>query len=283
MNKALGLIFVTLILTQTIEAKDWRGIVPLRSTRADVERLLGQPEKGLGSIYQTGSETISVSYSEKPCDYGWQVPLNTVISIIVHPKNPLGFATLKLDERKYEKRKDPHHEYLYYYVNQEEGINYTLDAEAGVVKSIEYYSPSKDNTLRCANAMNSPGGTKHIIRFDEYVNAPANQKKRLDSFAAALRQDATQQGYVLVYAGRRSRPDEAQVKALWIRNYLVKMKRLDDGRIHTINGGHREQATVELYLVPSGATPPSPTQTLRPEEIRIINNRGKKRGSVHNP
>lgn len=281
MNKALGLIFITLILTQNTEAKDWRGIVPLRSTRADVERLLGQPEQGSGGVYQTVSESILVSYSEKPCDYGWQVPPGTVINISVRPKNPPALASLKLDERKYEKRTDPHIGSLHYYVNPEEGINYTVDA--GVVTCIEYYSSAKDNTLRCAPVRDSAGGAKNVSRFDEYVGAPADEKKRLDNFAAVLGQDAAQQGYVLVYAGRRSRRTDAEVTATRIRNYLVKIKKLDAGRIVTINGGHRAQATVELYLVPSGAVPPLPSQTLKPEEIRIIDNRGKRRRSVRNP
>ena len=280
MNRALGLIFLTLILIHSAEAKDWRGIVPLRSTRADVERLLGQPEQGSGGVYQTGDESISVSYSEKPCDYGWQVPPGTVINISVRPKNPPTLASLKLDERKYEKRNDPHAESLRYYVNPEEGINYTVDA--GVVTGIEYYSSAKDNKLRCATVKDLTGGAKNFSKFDEYIN-PADEKKKLDNFAAILGQDAAQQGYVLVYAGRRSRLNEAEVTATRIKNYLVKMKRLDAGRIVTINGGHRAQATVELYLVPSGATPPLPSQTLKPEEIRSINNRGKRRRSVRNP
>jgi hypothetical protein len=163
MSKALSLIFITSILIQTSEVRDWRGIIPLRSTRADVERLLGQPVKGSSSVYQTGSETISVTYSNRQCDYDWQVPLGTVINISVRSKTPTAFAALKLDERKYEKRRDPHTESLIYYVNQEAGINYTVDASAGVVTDVEYYPAAKDINRRCSRAKASTGGAKSTL------------------------------------------------------------------------------------------------------------------------
>src|SRR5687768_16252810 len=65
---------IALLLVPSSFTKEWRGIIPLRSTRADVERLLGPPEPGSRGVYRTGSERITVSYAEGPCDYGWQVP-----------------------------------------------------------------------------------------------------------------------------------------------------------------------------------------------------------------
>ncbi len=277
MSKVLSLIFITSIITQISESRDWRGITPLRSTRADVERLLGQPEQVSGSLYQTSNERISITYSERPCDYDFQVPPGTVINISVHSKNPPAFAALKLDERKYEKRRDPHIESLFYYVNQEEGINYTVDAGVGVVTGVEYYPSAKDNNRRCSRAKDSTGGTKDISKLGEYAGDPIDEKKKLDNFARILGQDTSQQGYVLVYAGRSSRLDYTEVKAIRIKNYLVKVRKVDARQIVTVYGGHREQAAVELYLVPQGATPPIPAPTLKPEEVRIVDNRGKRR------
>ena len=280
-SKALSLIFITLILTQIAEARDWRGIAPLRSTRAEVERLLGAPEQGSSNVYQTGSERISVSYAERTCDYGWQVPVGTVISFSITPKNPSAFADLKLDERKFVKRVDPHIESIYYYINQEEGINYTVDTGRGVVTGIEYYPSAKDNNRRCAAVKDSTGATKDTSKFDEYVGEPVDEKKKLDSFATLLRQETSNQGYVMVYAGRRARLNEAAARASRIKNYLVKMRALDARRIVALDGGHREQATIELYLVPQGATPPLAAPTLKPEEVRIIKDPGKRQRSGH--
>lgn len=41
--RVLGCLCAALFLSVTSDAKDWRGIVPLHSTRADVENLLGEP------------------------------------------------------------------------------------------------------------------------------------------------------------------------------------------------------------------------------------------------
>jgi hypothetical protein len=72
-------------------AKEWLGITPLKSTRADVERLLGVP---VGGIYHYRNEIVSVEYAQFPCGYknppgwpeappGWNVPQGTVVAIRV--------------------------------------------------------------------------------------------------------------------------------------------------------------------------------------------------------
>ena len=51
------------ISCQGVDAKGWKGIVPLHSDRVDVERLLGAPTGECKCIYNTGSETVRVEYS----------------------------------------------------------------------------------------------------------------------------------------------------------------------------------------------------------------------------
>jgi hypothetical protein len=52
-------------VTVGLQAKEWRGITPLKSTRADVERLFGK-ENEL-KRYQFENERAYIYYSEKPC------------------------------------------------------------------------------------------------------------------------------------------------------------------------------------------------------------------------
>jgi hypothetical protein len=159
---------LALALASPPPAKDWRGITPLRSTRADVERLLGPPQSDSGSVYVTEGERVSVTYSRRACDYGWRVPLDTVVSFFVHPKKPPKLSDLKLDEKRYERRRDLHIETLYYYVDPQEGINYTVDSGGGVVTAVEYYPSLKDKALLCqpaaktgdAAAPSSPAATR---------------------------------------------------------------------------------------------------------------------------
>jgi hypothetical protein len=130
-------------------AAGWHGLVPLHSSRADVERLLGPPEPGAEAVYVTEGERVSVTYSRGACDYGWRVPAGTVVSLIVRPKVAPKVVDLKLVGNKYEKRRDVHVETLHYYVDRREGINYTVDEGGGVVTAIEYYPPLKDAALLC--------------------------------------------------------------------------------------------------------------------------------------
>jgi len=60
---ALGfLLFATVVVSQ---AKDWRGIVPLHSTRTEVEKLLGPPKNPSNQLatYKTESGMVTVMYA----------------------------------------------------------------------------------------------------------------------------------------------------------------------------------------------------------------------------
>lgn len=160
MKLALSIIagpLVALTLAAPPPAKEWRGITPLRSTRADVERLLGPPESGPGGVYATEGERVSVTYSRRPCDYGWRVPPDTVISFFVHPKKPPKLSDLGLDEKRYERRRDLHVETIYYYIDPRDGINYTVDSAGGVVTAVEHYPSLKDKALLCQPAAAKAG------------------------------------------------------------------------------------------------------------------------------
>lgn len=64
------LIFVSILLGLSLSdytlAKEWHGIIPMYSNRADVERLLGKPNDG--TYYDYEDERVQISYVEKPCE-----------------------------------------------------------------------------------------------------------------------------------------------------------------------------------------------------------------------
>lgn len=267
-----------LIMLATVtpsSAKEWRGLVPLHSTRADVERLLGSPSIDRSDItfYEFERESVSFHYAKGPCGVessGWNVPRDTVISIWVTPRpNLLKLADLRLDESKYKKEKDTHVQYIVNYINDAEGISYEVDTSAeGMVTLIEYLPAAKDAHLRCPT---SSEGLEHTTKFDSYSDIPfESEKKRLDSFAEQVRRYASTQAYIMVYAGRRARAGEAEARAERAKEYLVKGRGIKAGRIATIDGGHQEELTVELFLVPPGTSPPHPMPTVDPEEVQII-------------
>jgi hypothetical protein len=96
-------------------------------------------------------------------------------------------------------------------------------------------------------------------KFDEYGNINRDDEKaRLDNFAIQLQQEPDSQGYIIVYAGRRSRAGDAQKRAARARDYLVNVRGIDSRRVVTLDGGTREDPTVELWIVPTGASAPTP-------------------------
>jgi hypothetical protein len=102
-------------------------------------------------------------------------------------------------------------------------------------------------------------------KIDEYGDAAVgDEKARLDNYAAELLNDPTAQGYLLCYGGRRGGANEARRRCVRAKDYLVSGHGMDPARIVTVDGGRREEPAVELWVVPSGATPPPSSPTVDP-------------------
>ena len=95
-----------------------------------------------------------------------------------------------------------------------------------------------------------------------------DQKARLDNLAVELQNDQSTTSYIIAYGGRTSRVGQADRLGARARDYLVSQRGIDPGRIVVLNGGFREDDCVELWIVPSGATPPRPRPTVQPGDTR---------------
>ncbi|MFL6207642.1 MAG: hypothetical protein ACJ74W_02260 [Pyrinomonadaceae bacterium] len=132
----------------------------------------------------------------------------------------------------------------------------------------------------------TPGVTPVPIKFDEYGNIKRNDEKaRLDNFANELQAQPGAQGYIIGYGGRRGRAGEAQTRADRAKDYLVSSRGIDAGRLVTVDGGYKEEATTELWIVPAGATPPTASPTVDASEVKTTPaprrrpaRRGRRRG-----
>ena len=96
-------------------------------------------------------------------------------------------------------------------------------------------------------------------RFDEFPDISRNDEKaRLDNFAIELQSDPTATAYVIVYPGKTSKRGDVQHHSSRIVEYLVHSRGLDERRIVTLVGSTRDQLSVELWVTPQGAAPPTP-------------------------
>ncbi|HEV2833867.1 MAG TPA: hypothetical protein VGW58_01045 [Pyrinomonadaceae bacterium] len=115
--------------------------------------------------------------------------------------------------------------------------------------------------------------------FDECNNcAFDDQKARLDNLAVELQNDPTTKGYIIAYGGRTSPISQVERLMTRARDYLTAERGIDGSRLVIINGGFREQDSVELWIVPSGATPPRATPTIQAGEVKPSGPTRRRRG-----
>jgi hypothetical protein len=128
----------------------WRNIVPLHSTRADVERLLGTSTTQCGCSYYLDDMNIFFKYSPGDCKSGrgvWDVPAETVVWITVIPKERPKLSDLKIDENRFKKKQTGHIKEEFDYCDEENGL--TITVYEGVVQEFIYGPTAKDQHLRC--------------------------------------------------------------------------------------------------------------------------------------
>jgi hypothetical protein len=267
------------------QSRGWHGIVPLRSTRADVERIMGVPTERSSQytdFYRTSKETVLIRYATgSPCGIGekysrWRVPRDTVESILVTPTEPLRLLDLGIDETKYEKQQGGHRRDDVYYVNKQTGE--TIVVFMNEVTSLTYSSGASDEDLQCPGqpkelSIKCDGTTPH--RFSFYGDVSSEREKALlDNFAIALNDEPNRTGYIIAYAGKRARAREAKARAQQAKEYLVKVRNYDPKRLKTIDGGYREEAEIELFIVSDGMCPPFATPTIDPRDVKIVKGTG---------
>jgi hypothetical protein len=114
--------------------------------------------------------------------------------------------------------------------------------------------PSCNATASCTTGVKPE--IKPPTKFDEYGNIRFNDEKaRLDNYAIQLQNDPTSSATILVYG---SCEGEAQQRGDRAKDYLVNTRGIEAGRITVVDGGCRSDLTVQLWIVPQGATAPAP-------------------------
>jgi len=118
-------------------------------------------------------------------------------------------------------------------------------------------------------------------KLDEYGDIGfSDERERLYYFAAELQKDPAARGYILAYAGRRARSGEARKRGERAKGYLHREHGIEARRIVVVDGGHREERTVELYIVPNGAAAPAASPTVEPRDVEVTG--AKPRGGQRN-
>jgi len=157
MKKSL-IISVWLIFAFVIPvlSKDWLGIVPLHSTREDLERVIKAKLVRCGGnacLYDLADKTVFALYAAEPtcrnddATTSWNVPANTVIEITIHFKTPQPQSVLNIDLAKYERVEDKELRGLVYFYNYADGIE--IETSGDTIRRLTYFHAEKDSHLRC--------------------------------------------------------------------------------------------------------------------------------------
>src|SRR5688572_16571330 len=240
----IQIVCILLISATSLAAKDWRGILPMHSTRADVEALLGPPKppppdrayilhKGRSIYVLEEGEEVYIVFAEDELPAAGEclstVPAGTVLMIEVTPKNEMPVSNLNLDEkrfRKFDASVPTGHGYEGF-VSEEEG--FAVRAFKGKVELMVYVASMVDRP-RCPTyypnledfVRTGVGPACGLSRFREYGDISRRDENAvLDNFAIQLLNEPDARGHIIVYAGQKATVGEALLRAQRIKDYLV--------------------------------------------------------------
>lgn len=252
----------------------WKGIIPLYSTRQDVERLLGPSPEGCRCIYRTNDETVFVDYSDGPCQgnlHGWSVPADTVLMVTVQPNSQQPFSELRLDLGRYVKTYGDTNEV--YYTDKSAGVRYQVD-DLGIIRSVSYIPDAKSYTLLCPGFPTADLGHREFKPLETYSDIPIHDEHaKLENFLVRLLENPETRGYILFYASKDFSSRKARARAQRAKDHLVKRRSMVARKIDIIDGGYREQFKIELYVLPLNVGKPTAYPTVAAPKIKTAKDR----------
>lgn len=263
------------LLPTAIYAKSWRGITPLRSTRADLTKAFGKSpdENKIRANYDVDGDHVYVVFSSG-LDYypecASSLPFDTVVLIQVRPERRAPISSYSADETKFEIIDPSSPPNLGYkgYIDAKEGVVYLTSDD--LVEQIDYFASAEDNYL-CPRYSEDPASfiRLHVDFFptvDEYGIVRFNEERaRLDNFGIQLTNATKSKGYIIVYPGGNITKKAAEARGKRACEYLISRIKLSKERVELIVGPRQERFSVHLDMYPKNMKPyvreeiPSPT------------------------
>lgn len=251
----------------------WNSIVPLRSTRADVEKLLGAPKEFFYGTFKYDSKDgkVHVDYSTRKCDGAWNVSVDTVLSITVYPASLEGknLKELKIDESKFSMTADD--TFTQTWTNPEEGLQYRSDGRDKFL-SITYLPKKSDNDFRCNGFPPfAPEGRHMRYEYTTFYSQKLNRGENINNVCARfgnvlfqLRENwgKDYKGYAMVYFDNKLPLKQYEKYFAGIKYCVFNQMKFPPERLAIIEGGLREESLIEFYILPTKWKPPAPNPTL---------------------
>lgn len=254
-----------LVTADTSSAKSWRGLIPLHSTRQDVERLLGPPTD---VYYKLRNEAVYIDFSSGTCKGAgadsYKVPVGTITRIMVIPKSEPSLKALRVDITRYKKSADKDIEQHIFYYDEEGGES--IEVFDGKVESIVYTPTASEASLRCYSSFedwmtaNNVACVLPVAKFDQFGAISVSEEHlRLSNLAIQLKSEPpVSRGWIVVYGGKKDGMRAVVRRAKRIKHFLVKQQGLASGRVLTMAAGTLDEPRVELWITFVGQRLPAP-------------------------
>jgi hypothetical protein len=125
------------------------------------------------------------------------------------------------------------------------------------------------NECKLRHSVSSPEELSSLpLKVDEFGNDNCeNELARLNSLRAGLDSDSLAHGYIIIYGGKYGRRNEVKAKIAKVKANLRSILLLN--RIKFIDGGFRENLSIELWLGESGKSAPIATPTVDSKDVKL--------------
>ena len=99
----------------------------------------------------------------------------------------------------------------------------------------------------------------------------SDERAVLDHLADSFRKSNNQVIYLLIYTGQNSCKDEARLRAVRAKKYLVQRHKIPQADIFWKSGGFRMDLSVQVWLLPKDKPLPEPSTliTIEPSQVHL--------------
>jgi hypothetical protein len=110
----------------------------------------------------------------------------------------------------------------------------------------------------------------YTSKFDEFYGSDwESAMGHLDNFALQMQNSPHMIGVLIVYGGQRGRRGESRAWSSCLKSYLVTRRGIERKQIVMIDGGYREDLTVELWVTADRKHMPDPVPLVKPKDVRF--------------
>ena len=157
--RTVSVLILVLVPAAAAQAKDWRGITPLLSTRGDVTRMLGPAasENDIRAIYEFATEDVYIVFASEWSNLKCvaELPAGTVLLVKVTPKGAQDLTSLPVVREKlkeFDPSEPPNSGYRGY-VDEDQGV--VIRTLQGKVDQVSYIA-TKADANRCPDYYRDP-------------------------------------------------------------------------------------------------------------------------------